>query len=102
MYSDIASGHACSYLGRKPLIPATVRGLLKLPPQPGDGHSVFDLAGAGEREISVFTGFYNRNIDGQVMVLGGNVDRATLAHIGYRESRGWTIQPDVEATHEGW
>ncbi|WP_187387894.1 sulfatase-like hydrolase/transferase [Bradyrhizobium sp.] len=83
-------------------IPATVRSLLKLQPQPGDGHSVFDLIGTDEREISVFTGFYNRNAKGQIMVLGGNVDRATLAHIGYRESRGWTILSDVEATHEGW
>jgi hypothetical protein len=79
-------------------IPATVYDVLDLAPPPNDGHSVFALDEVRDREISVFGGI-DADI-GRSKLFGSS--HATLGHFGYVPDRGWTVRPDLEATHEGW
>ncbi len=81
-------------------IPATVSNLLGLPSEATDGRSVFDLS-VGEREISMYDGFYNTDEAGRPLVLGRNVTHAALTHLIYRPSQGWGILPDIGATYDG-
>ena len=75
-------------------IPETVYRTLGLTSPPNDGHSVFALDEVKDREISVFPGAR--------AITRERRHRATLGHLGYNADRGWSVHPDIEATHEGW
>jgi arylsulfatase A-like enzyme len=81
-------------------IPATVYDLLDAVPPPTDGHSVFELKAVGDREISVFSGI-NSNF-GQSLDTLFRTAHASVGHLSYNPQRGWTLHPEIAATHEGW
>jgi hypothetical protein len=83
-------------------IPATIYDALGIDGPATDGSSLLQLSVDEPRERHVFFGIFDRDADGEPLVLGAGVHEKDLAHLSYTSEVGWRIYPNVRATHEGW